>query len=157
MTSKTVSDLDSYEAIRQAVPPVCVSGVRGGAGQSRGPLARWSTRIRRNAAFLTKMPYARRTGSGRRDPSLATAVNPVELRSHATPARPARHEPACRANPVGQAAFSRAPSGTSPVVTYFHSATSSFLARATAAILRMRPRTAPTRSANRRARALSGW
>ena len=83
--------------------------------------------------------------------------NQPETVSHATPARPARHEPACRANPVGQAAFSRAPSGTSPVVTYFHSATSSFLARATAAILRMRPRTAPTRSANRRARALSGW
>src|SRR5690349_20998333 len=27
---------------------------------------------------------------GGRDPSLATAVNPVELRSHATPARPTR-------------------------------------------------------------------
>ena len=119
--------------------------------------ARSFTRIRRNMLFLTKMPHSGRAGSGWRDPSLATAVNPVELRPHATPARAARRFPACRANLVLQAAFRRAPSGTSPVVTYFHSATSSFLAKATAAILRMRPRTAPTRPANQRASALPGW
>ena len=50
----------------------------------------------------------------------------------------------------------RAPSGSSPVVTYFHKATSSFLARATAVILRTRPLVVPTRWANQRAKALSG-
>src|SRR5215218_2622518 len=52
--------------------------------------------------------------------------NPVELRSHATPARPARGEPPRRPNLFRQAAFSRAPWGSSPVVTYFHKAISSF-------------------------------
>src|SRR5215211_4105243 len=60
-------------------------------------------------------------------------------------------EPGC------QTTLRRAPSGTSPVLTYRHKATSSFRASATAVILRMRPRTAPTRSVNQRARALSGW
>lgn len=58
---------------------------------------------------------------------------------------------------VAQAAFTRAPSGSSPAVTYLHKATSSFLAKATAVILRIRPRTEPTRSVNQRASALSGW
>src|SRR4051794_31246742 len=58
---------------------------------------------------------------------------------------------------VAQAAFTRAPSGSSLAVTYLYKATSSFLARATAVILRIRPRTAPTRSVNQRASALSGW
>src|SRR5215212_7940198 len=34
------------------------------------------------------------------DPSVATAVNPVELRSHATPARPTRRKPTGRTNLV---------------------------------------------------------
>src|SRR5918912_3026190 len=55
-----------------------------------------------------------------------------------------------------QDAFSRAPSGTNPVVTYRHKATSSFRARATAVILRTRPRAEPTRSVNQSASALSG-
>ena len=59
--------------------------------------------------------------------------------------------------PVAQAALTRAPSGISPAVTYLHKATSSFLARVTAVILRIRPRTEPTRSVNQRASALSGW
>jgi hypothetical protein len=37
---------------------------------------------------------------GGRDPSLATAINPVELRSHATPARPTRRKSACRTHLV---------------------------------------------------------
>src|SRR5215211_9336917 len=44
------------------------------------------------------MPHSGRAGSGWRDPSLATAVNPVELRSHATPARPTRRKPTGRTN-----------------------------------------------------------
>src|SRR3712207_1255614 len=40
------------------------------------------------------MPHAGQAGSGWRDPSLATAwKNPIKLRSHATPARPACDEP----------------------------------------------------------------
>ena len=63
-----------------------------------------------------------------------------------------------RSNLVAQAvAFKRAPSSITPAVTYLHRATSSFLAKATAAILRIRPRTEPTRSVNQRASALSGW
>lgn len=62
-----------------------------------------------------------------------------------------------RSNFVAQAAFTRAPSGISPAVTYLHKATSSFLAKATAVILRIRPRAAPTRSVNQRASVLSGW
>src|SRR5215213_10978223 len=46
------------------------------------------------------MPHSGRAGSGWRDPSLATAVNPVELRSHATPARPTRRKPTGRTNLV---------------------------------------------------------
>src|SRR3954449_6520175 len=89
-----------------------------------------------------------RTGSGSRDLSLATAVSPVELRSHATPARSAHRRRSRRPNLVVQAPFRRAPSGTSPAVRYLHKATSSFLANATAAIFRTRPRAAPTRSVN---------
>src|SRR4051794_32430554 len=93
----------------------------GQAGVSRAvarAVARWSTRIRRNMVFLTKMPHSGRTGSGWRDPSLATAVNPVELRSHATPARPTRREMGCVGRTSSyRAGFRRAPSGRSPVVT----------------------------------------
>src|SRR3954471_14403611 len=76
-----------------------------------------------------------------------------------TPPPPDRRTAATAApvEPAAQAAFMRAPSGISPAVTYLHRATSSFLARATAVILRIRPRTEPTRSVNQRASALSGW
>src|SRR5687767_723124 len=76
-----------------------------------------------------------------------------------TPPPPDRRavDAAAPVEPVAQAAFTRAPSGSSPAVRYLHKATSSFLARATAVILRIRPRAEPTRSVNQRASALSGW
>lgn len=50
-----------------------------------------------------------------------------------------------------------APSMTTPAVTYFHSATSSFLARATMVVFLRRPSLRLTRSWNQRASAESGW
>ena len=144
-------------SIKRFRHPRCRSG-GGEPGNRASLLARCSTRIRRNGMFLTKMPHSGQTGSGWRDPSLATAVKP-------RPAPVTRHPPldrraGCRRadrTSFPQTAFRRAPSGASPVVRYLHKATSSFRARATAVILRIRPRAEPTRSTNQRASALSGW
>ena len=53
--------------------------------------------------------------------------------------------------------FKAAPSGTMPCVANRHSAIRSFLATATIAIRRMRPRRVPTNAANQRLIADPGW
>lgn len=50
-----------------------------------------------------------------------------------------------------------APSMTTPALTYFHSATSSFRASATSAVLRIRSRLRSTRWWNQRVGAECGW
>jgi hypothetical protein len=55
-----------------------------------------------------------------------------------------------------QAGLRTAPSGTRPVLTYFHSATSSLRARATIMVLRPRPPAWRTRSTNHRLKAEFG-
>src|SRR5918994_4386470 len=115
---------------------------------SRLPLVSGGTAVPdQNASF-------RQAGLRRWDPSLATAANPVELRSHTT--RPFGASSADARPNLDQRALRRAPSGPTPVVRYRHKATRSLRARATALILRTRPRAAPTRSWNQRANLLSG-
>jgi hypothetical protein len=90
-------------------------------------------------------------------PIFGDGLETLSSSGHTPPPPERRGEPPRRPSLVRQATFMRAPSGSSPVVTYFHKATRSFLARATAAILRTRPLVVPTRSMNQRAKALSGW
>ena len=96
VTFGTDSELDSYEAIGQAVFVWRWFGQAGESRACRELQARWSTCIWRNVLFLTKMPHSGRAGLGWRDPSLATVMNSVELRSHATPAHPTRRKPTGR-------------------------------------------------------------
>ena len=156
-----MAKLDSYQASHQTLHlrSLSAAGASSGGGEPGNGSERLaaSTRIRRNIAFLTRMPHAGQAGSGWRDPALATACKTPSSSGHTPPPPDRRGEPPRQPNLVRQATFMRAPSGSSPVVTYFHKATNSFLARATAVILRMRPWAVPTRWANQRAKALSGW
>src|SRR4051794_21941406 len=114
-----------------------------------GPLVSGGTRCSyQNASFRANRLGGGGTHLWRRQ------LCPVELRSHATPRSPnapiagVRDEP--RLSNCFQARTLRHEAGRD------HNATRSFLANATAVILRMRPRMTPTRSTNQRASLLSG-
>jgi hypothetical protein len=108
----------------------------------------------------TMIPHARGAGLGREWNHPLSAAYRSQPKSRSTrpdPARPAR--PRGLPRPLrrpGQAALSLAPSGTTPSVTNRHRATRSFLANATMATRRTRPRSDRTRSRNQRLRAVSG-
>ena len=150
------SELDSYEASHQA--PFHLRRRRAGrAGRCEQRLAIHSYPAEPAVPDPNASFKASRLGDGWRDPSLATARTPCPAPVTRHPRPVDASTPTRRPNSVSYAAFRRAPSGTSPIVTYRHRATSSFLARATAVVLRTRPRADPTRSANQRESTLSGW
>jgi hypothetical protein len=102
-------------------------------------------------------------GLGRVGPHCISAYRSHCLR------RPARPDPTRLIRPRGtrdnalspsrmpQTAFTTAPAGISPRVTYLDRAMSSLRASATIEMRRVRPRSEPTRWRNQPLRALSGW
>ena len=101
-------------------------------------------------------------GLGRVDPHCISAYCSHCLR------RSARPDPTRLIRPRGtrdkiplprmpQTAFTTAPAGISPWVTYLDRAMSSLRASATIEMRRVRPRSEPTRWRNQQLRALSGW
>jgi hypothetical protein len=105
------------------------------------------------------IPHARGIGLGERDHSALRHVAANQLQRSACPGSGEADQASRMGNYVAEshAGLSEAPSGTSPRLTYFQSATSSLRAKATIVILRFRPPSSRTRSANQRLSAEPGW
>jgi hypothetical protein len=108
----------------------------------------------------TPIPRAPRQWLRRTRPFWSSALKPNRTSVRSPGIRPDRSGPGILGKPLrvfGQAAFITAPSTTTPVATYFHSATSSLRARATMVVFFMRPPSRLTRSWNQRDSADCGW
>jgi len=94
----------------------------------------------------TNIPLASGEGSGGRDHSFLRLLSQAKFRSaHLDPPEPIRPRKIEKVKALFQAAAVSAPSRTTPAVTYFQKAISSFRAKATISTFRTRPPLSCTR------------